>query len=159
MTYPPSHLFDAFFKTLKMSSFSEIKDEHSCLLRPSFLKSLYIFLTASSKKWPIFSIIITVSVYSFGCWPSSIKLLKSSLELVILKFPAKIKFLCFQLFCLKKGWTFSTLFPPKVPYLTWPKSTSAKYGTLDFIFSILSIIEGSDLISKLILSFILLKTS
>ncbi len=37
-------------------------------------------------------------------------LLNKSLTLVILKFPAKIKFLCFQLFCLKNGCTLSTLF-------------------------------------------------
>ena len=103
ITYPPSHLLEAFFRILKMSSFSEIREEHSCLFSPSFLKSLYIFLTASSRKCPIFSMIITVSVYSLGCCPNSIKLLKSSFEFVMLKLPAKIKFRCFQLFCLRKG--------------------------------------------------------
>ena len=46
---------------------------------------------------------VTVSVNSFGCWPNSINSSNIWLEFVILKLPATIKFLCFQLLCLKNG--------------------------------------------------------
>ena len=48
----------------------------------------------------------------------------------MLKFPANAKFRVFQLFCLKKGWHCSTLFPPYVPYLRWPKNNSPVNGML-----------------------------
>ena len=58
---------------------------------------------SSSRKWPIFSIIVTVSDFSFGCCPKSVNWPNNSSTLVMLKFPASARFLVFQLFCLKKG--------------------------------------------------------
>ena len=74
-------------------------------------------LFSSSKKCPTFSKIVTVSDFSFGLCPRSTKTLNSSSRFVILKFPANIKFLDLQLFCLNVGAQFSIELPPKVPYL------------------------------------------
>ncbi len=128
IVYPPSKSLHARFNTRwRLTSFS-MNSEISWLVNLSLYRSK-MACTSSSRKWPIFSITVTVSTFSFGCWPRFTKMSNSSSTLVMLKFPAITRLRLLQLFWRRKGWTFSMLFFPWVPYRKWPNHSSPVNAT------------------------------